>query len=94
MPIAPQASKCYKYQMNPVHDIHVIYLSYCCSLALYIILMAIMAEGEGSSQQYIVCFKGNNSKRWDGKEVWLDTKVLDELYDSSELFDGVNVIAP
>ena len=56
--------------------------------------MVIMAEGEGSSQQYIVRFEDNNNKRWDGKEVWLNTKVLDELYDSSELFDGANVIVP
>ena len=55
-----------------------------------------MPEGESfkQRQQYIVCFDGNNSKRWDGKEVWLDTEVLDELYESSKLFYGANVIVP
>ena len=70
----------------------------CCTAVLWhfaSFLMVIMAEGdEGSSQQHIVRFKGNNSKRWDGKEVWLDTEVLDELYDSNKLFDGANVIVP
>ena len=51
-------------------------------------------EGESSSKQYIVRFNDNNSKRWDGKEVWLDTKILNELYDSSELFDDANIIVP
>ena len=66
------------------------------SSAISIILMAMMAEGESfkQCQQYIVHFDGNNSKRWDGKEVWLDTEVLDELYESSELFHGANVIVP
>ena len=58
--------------------------------------MAMMAEGESSSQrqQYIVRFDGNNSKRWDGKEVWLDAEVLDELYESNELYHGADVIVP
>lgn len=56
--------------------------------------MTTMAEGESSSQQYVVRFNNNNSKRWDGKEVWLDPEVLDELYDSSELFDGANITVP
>ena len=54
--------------------------------------MAMMAEGESfkQRQQYMVRSDGNNSKRWDGKEVWLDTEVLDELYKSSELFHVAN----
>ena len=66
------------------------------SSAISIISMAMMAEGESfkQRQQYIVRFDGNNSKRWDGKEVWLDTEVLDELYESSELFHGADVIVP
>ena len=47
-----------------------------------------------SDRQYAVRFEGNQSKRWDGKEVWLEAEVLDELYDASELVDGANVVVP
>ena len=30
---------------------------------------------------YVVRFEGSNLKTWDGKEAWLNAKVLDELYD-------------
>ena len=53
-----------------------------------------MAEGESSRKQYVVRFTGNNSKRWDEKEVWLDSEILDELYDSTELFNGASVTVP
>ena len=33
-------------------------------------------------------FENNKSKRWDRKEVWLDAMILDELYNSSEQFNG------
>ena len=66
------------------------------SLAICIILMAMMAEGGSSNQrqQYTILFDGNNSKRWDGKEMWLDVEVLDELYESNELYHGTNVTVP
>lgn len=63
-------------------------------LVPFVIFMTRMAEGKSSSQRYIVRFEGNNSKCWDGKEVWLDAEVLNELYESSELFDGANIIVP
>ena len=47
-----------------------------------------------SERRYAVRFEGNQSKRWDGKEVWLEAEVLDELYDASELVDGANVVVP
>ena len=54
-----------------------------------------MAEGnKSSSKKYVVRFNGNNSKRWDGKEVWLDPEILDELYDSTELYDGASISVP
>ena len=52
------------------------------------------ASGLSSEKQYIVRFENNSSKRWDGKEVWLDATILDELYDSSELFNGANITVP
>ena len=50
-----------------------------------------MAEIGSSQKQYTVRFENNNSKHWDGKEVWLDAMILDELYDSSKLFNGANI---
>ena len=47
-----------------------------------------------ASKHYVVRFEGNSSKRWDGKEIWLDREVLDELYDPTELCHGANVVVP
>jgi len=47
-----------------------------------------------SNRRYAVKFEENQSKRWDSKEIWLTEEVLDELYDSSKLVDGANVIVP
>ena len=43
---------------------------------------------------YIVCFEGNSSKRWDGKEVYINAEVLDELYSEEELVHGAPVTVP
>ena len=32
-----------------------------------------------------VRYEGNNSNRWEGKEIWLEVTVLDELYESTQL---------
>ena len=53
-----------------------------------------MAESESLQKRYIVRLENNNSKRWDGKEVWLDATILDELYSTSELFNGANITVP
>jgi len=45
-------------------------------------------------KRYVVRFEGNNSHKWDGKEVWVDPEVLDKLYDSSELFHGAQIQYP
>ena len=50
-----------------------------------------MANGEKS---YIVRFEGNSSKRWDGKEVYINADVLDELYSEYELVHGAPVTVP
>ena len=49
---------------------------------------------EEQNNKYIVRYENNNSKRWDGKEVWLDAEIIDELYESSELFHGANIVVP
>ena len=49
----------YEYHTSPMHGTN-------HSLAICIISMA---ESSSQRQQYIVHFDGNNSKRWDGKEV-------------------------
>ena len=46
------------------------------------------------AQRHLVRFEGNNSKKWDGKEVWLDPYVLDELYDPKELLHGAKLSVP
>jgi len=43
---------------------------------------------------YVVRFEGNDSRKWDGKEVYEDKEVLDELYDSSELVHGAKISYP
>ena len=39
-------------------------------------------------------FQGNNSKRWDGKETWVEASILDELYDQAELVHGAEITVP
>ena len=34
----------------------------------------------GKPKHYCVRYEGNNLKRWDGKEKWLEATALDELY--------------
>jgi len=41
-----------------------------------------------------VQFEDNNSKKWDGKEVWLEAYVLDELYNSTEMLHGAKLMVP
>ena len=45
-------------------------------------------------KRYIVCFEGNNSKRWDGKESWIEAEILDELYSEAELVHGAEIMVP
>ena len=44
-----------------------------------------MAVSSSSVKQYVVRFEGNSSKQWDGKQIWIDAAILDELYKPSEL---------
>ena len=53
-----------------------------------------MAAVPAKPKRYIVRFEGNNSCKWDGKEVWLDAEVLDELYDETELIHGSTISVP
>ena len=41
-----------------------------------------------SGQSYCVRYEGNNSKRWDGKEIWIEATVLEELYEPYQLTSG------
>ena len=45
-------------------------------------------------KHYIVRFEGNNSKRWDGKESWVEAEILDELYSEAELVHGAEIMVP
>lgn len=44
--------------------------------------------------EYVVKFKGNNSARWDGKEISVDAEWLEELYEKEELHPGCVVKLP
>ena len=46
------------------------------------------------AKSYVVRFEGNSSKRWDGKEVYINAEVLDELYSKEELVHGAPVTVP
>ena len=54
----------------------------------------LMATECDKEKRYVVRFQGNNSKKWDGKETWIDASVLDELYDEAELVHGAEITVP
>ena len=45
-------------------------------------------------KEYIVKFEGNNSKKWDGREINLDGEWLESLYDPKELTSGKQLRLP
>ncbi len=45
-------------------------------------------------REYVVRFKGNNSKQWDGKTIPVDGEWLEELHDVNDLFPGRMVELP
>ena len=45
-------------------------------------------------QKYCIQYTGNSSKRWDGKEIWVDGEWVEELYNPSELTDGKRIRLP
>ena len=54
----------------------------------------LVMASNSEAQRHLVRFEGNNSKKWDGKEVWLDPYVFDELYDPKELLHGAKLSVP
>ena len=45
-------------------------------------------------KKYCIRYTGNSSKRWDGKEIWVDGEWVEELYNPSELTDGKQIRLP
>lgn len=45
-------------------------------------------------KEYAIVFKGNDSAKWDGKEVWVDGEWLEDMYGAAELFPGRVVQLP
>lgn len=45
-------------------------------------------SGSRQCKQYVVKFKGNNCRQWDGKPIVVDADWIEELYNKSELFPG------
>ena len=38
-----------------------------------------------------MCYEGNGSKRWDGKTIFVDSKLLVESYEHTELVSGKEI---
>ena len=47
-----------------------------------------------ASKNYVVRFENNNSKKWDGKEIWVEREILDELHESTELYHSAKITYP
>ena len=48
----------------------------------------------GKLKRICVRYEGNNSKRWDGKEIFLEASVLEDLYEPAQLMHGSHVTIP
>ena len=46
------------------------------------------------NNKYCVKYQNNNSKRWDGREIRVDSEYLESLYDPSLLVPGFEVSIP
>ena len=51
-----------------------------------------MASSEKPKRYTMI--EGNNSKRGDGKETWIEAEVLDKLYSEAELVHGAEIMVP
>ena len=60
----------------------------CTKFTVYSIVVAIASS---TPKSYAVRFEGNNLRKWDGKEVYVERKVLDKLYNSTELIHGAKI---
>ena len=58
------------------------------------ILFQLLVSMVSDAKSYVVRFEGNSSKRWDGKEVYSNAEVLDELYSKEELVHSAQVTVP
>ena len=56
--------------------------------------VAVSAAPPPAPKRYFVRFEGNQSKRWDGKEVELDGGWLESLYSPEELETGSELSLP
>ena len=45
-------------------------------------------------KKYCVRYEGNNSRKWDGREIMLDGNWLEELYEPSQILPGMPVRLP
>ena len=63
----------------------------CTKFTVYSIVVAIASSAPKS---YVVQFEGNNSRKWDGKKVYIEREVLDELYNSTKLIHGAKILYP
>ena len=58
------------------------------------ILFQLLVSMASDAKSYVVRFEGNSSKQWDGKEVYINAEVLDELYSKEELVHSAQVTVP
>ena len=52
------------------------------------------ATHRSAKQKYCIKYVHNNSKKWDGRRLWLDGAWLEELYPAEELLPGKAITLP
>ena len=52
------------------------------------------ATHRSAKQRYCIKYVHNNSKKWDGRRLWLDGAWLEELYPAEELLPGKAITLP
>ena len=45
-------------------------------------------------KQYLIRYENNGSKRWDGREIFVNASWLEEIYSADELCDGAKIRLP
>ena len=45
-------------------------------------------------EKYCIKYQDNNSKRWDGREIWVNAEFIEDHYDPQDLVPGFKVSFP
>ena len=52
------------------------------------------ASNEEEEEEYLIWYENNGSKRWDRREIFVNTSWLEEIYSADELCYGAKVCLP